>query len=207
MEIPKIVIKYKHHLLIAALVVLGISWRLMPHLPNFAPVGAIAIMAGMMFRWRRALWLPLAIIVLSDLVIGLYRGFIWTWISLAIIPLAGVLIRHLPLSWRIPLGTVSASLIFFIISNFGVWVTSGMYDHTLAGFVDCYVMALPFLRNTMISDLVFTSLLLTSFEYGTAFMRMIQRHATVRYSSPRYFASVARATERWPVLSDYTCVK
>lgn len=174
MEISKTIIKYKYHLLIAGLLLLGIGWRLMPHLPNFAPVGAIAITAGMVFRWRRAVWLPLTVVILSDLVIGLYHGFMWTWLSIALIPFVGILLRNQPLLWRIPLGALGASLLFFAISNFGVWVSSGMYAHTLAGFIDCYVMALPFLRNTMMSDLVFTSLLLTAFEYGAVLMRMRQ---------------------------------
>lgn len=151
---------------------MGVGWRLIPHLPNFAPIGAIAITAGMMFRWHKAIWIPLSIMIVSDLVIGLYQGFIWTWLSVAILPLAGVILRRLPLIWRIPTGALSASLLFFIVSNFGVWVSSGMYSHTLVGLIDCYVMALPFLRATMLSDLVFTSLLLTALEYGAVLLKI-----------------------------------
>lgn len=167
MEISKTIIKYKYLILIAGLLVIGIGWRLIPHLPNFAPIGAIAITAGMIFRWYKAVWIPLSIMIVSDLIIGLYQGFIWTWLSVAILPLAGIILRRLPQIWRIPAGALSASLLFFIVSNFGVWIASGMYSHTLAGLADCYIMALPFLRNTMLSDLVFTGILLSAFEYGS----------------------------------------
>ncbi len=166
MEISKTLKKYKYHLLIIGLLLFGVGWRLIPHPPNFAPVGAIAIASGMIFQSRRAIWLPLAIMVVSDIIIGLYHGFLWTWLAIAIIPVAGFLLQHLPLAWRIPLGAASASLLFFVISNFGVWMASGMYSHTLTGLIDCYVMALPFLRNTMLSNIIFTSLILTAFEYG-----------------------------------------
>lgn len=172
MEIPETIIKYKYHLLIAGLLLLGIGWRLIPHLPNFAPIGAIAIMAGMMFRWRRAVWLPIIIMAISDAIIGPYQGFLWTWLGVALIPLIGILLRRMPRTWRIPAGAVGASLIFFVVSNFGVWVSSGMYSHTLVGLIDCYAMALPFLRATILSDLVFTGLLLTTFEYVAVLIKV-----------------------------------
>lgn len=179
MEISKTIIKYKYLILIAGLLVIGIGWRLIPHLPNFAPIGAIAITAGMIFRWYKAVWIPLSIMIMSDLIIGLYQGFIWTWLSVAIIPIAGLLLRRLPRMWRIPAGALSASLLFFIVSNFGVWIASGMYSHTVNGLIECYIMALPFLRATLISDLVFTTMLITLFEYGTVLLAIKPMH-TVR---------------------------
>jgi len=172
MEISKTLIKYRYPLLFLGLITLGVVFRLIPHLPNFAPIGAIAIAAGLMFRWRYAMWLPIIIMVISDITIGLYHGFLWTWLSLAIIPLLGVLLRQRPLVWQIPLGSMGASLLFFIISNFGVWVSSGMYSHTLAGLIDCFVMALPFLRSTMLSDILFTSVLLVAIQYGAVILRV-----------------------------------
>ena len=180
MEISKTLSKYNYPLLIAGLLVLGVGWRLVPHLPNFAPVGAIAITAGMLLGWRRGVWISIAIMAVSDLFIGLYQGFLWTWLGIALIPLAGIALRRMPLSWRIPLGAASASLLFFVVSNLGVWVSSGMYSHTLTGFINCYVMALPFLRATMLSDIVFTGALLAVFEYGAVLIRprtALQLHA------------------------------
>lgn len=174
MEISKTIIKYRYLLIITGLLVFGIGWRLIPHLPNFAPIGAIAITAGMIFKWRKATMIPLISIIVSDLVIGLYQGFLWTWLSVAIIPIAGLMARSLPIIWRIPIGALSASLIFFVISNFGVWVSSGMYSHTLVGLAECYTMALPFLRNTIISDLYFTSILIAAFEYGSIRLKIQQ---------------------------------
>ena len=53
---------------------------------------------------------------------------------------------------------ISSSLIFFIISNFGVWVSSDMYEKNIAGLVNCYIMAIPFLKNTLISTVLFSYL-------------------------------------------------
>ena len=53
---------------------------------------------------------------------------------------------------------VSSSLIFFIISNFGVWLSGGMYEKNIAGLINCYMMAIPFLKNTMISTVFFSYL-------------------------------------------------
>ncbi|HMM62159.1 MAG TPA: hypothetical protein PKC86_01220 [Candidatus Saccharibacteria bacterium] len=176
MEIPKTLIKYRFHLLILCLILFGIGWRLIPHIPNFAPIGAIAITAGMMLHWRKAVFIPLVIMIITDITIGLYSGFIWTWLSVAIIPLAGYLLRRLPQTWRISFGALGASLIFFIVSNFGVWVASGMYSHTLTGLIDCYVMALPFLRATLVSDLVFTATFITVFEYSATLLKTRTTH-------------------------------
>lgn len=164
MEVPKIIRTHWQVLLVVSLMVFGIAWRLVPHVPNFAPIGAIALLAGMVLGWRMAIWLPISIMLVSDLVIGFYAGIEWTWISFGIIVLFAYLIRRLPTTWRLPIGALGASLLFFVVSNFGVWVASGMYAHTLSGLIDCYVMGLPFFRATLLSDLFFAVALIGSYE-------------------------------------------
>ena len=169
MEIPKVITNNKlAALLLAGIVLFGISWRLMPHVPNFAPIDAIALLGGTLLTWRKAIILPLVTMVLSDLALGLYVGFEWTWLSIVLVAFVGIAIKHLPLAWRISIGAVGGGLMFFAISNFGVWLTSGMYAHTFIGIVNCYVMAVPFFRATLISDVVFATVLLSAAEYATA---------------------------------------
>lgn len=166
MEVPKTV--NRHIILIAAasLILFGISWRLSPHVPNFAPIGAIALVASMALGWRTSLLVVAAILMVSDFFIGFYPGAEWTWLGFGLIAGFGFLIRKVPFVWKLPAGTFGASGIFFIVSNFGTWVASGMYSHDPAGLVQCYVMALPFLRATLMSDVIFTAALLAV--YGGA---------------------------------------
>ena len=160
MEVPKAVNKYLVAAVVMCLISLGIAWRLMPHFPNFTPIGAIALTVGMALGWRKSLLVVMAIMVISDYVIGFYLGMQWTWLSFGLIAGLGLLTRNLSLAWRIPLGVFGTSGLFFLVSNFGTWISSGMYSLDVPGLMQCYYMALPFLRATLSSDLLFVTLLL-----------------------------------------------
>ncbi len=164
MEVPKAVNRYPVAAVVLSLISFGIAWRLFPHLPNFAPIGAIALIVGMMLGWRKSLLVVMAIMAISDYVIGFYPGMQWTWLSFGLVACFGLLIRNLSLAWRIPLGVFGTSGVFFLVSNFGTWISSGMYSLDVPGLMQCYYMALPFLRATLLSDLLFVTLLLTVHE-------------------------------------------
>lgn len=160
MEIPKTLDKRTSAILITVLLVLGIAWRLTPHLPNFAPIGAIALLGGMLFGWKRSLLLLVTTLFVTDLLLGAYPGMGWTWLGFGLIVGLGQFIKSLPLIWRIPVGAFGSSIIFFVVSNFGTWLSSGMYTHDVPGFIQCYVMALPFYKATLLSDIFFFSALI-----------------------------------------------
>lgn len=158
MEIRKI--KIEPRLVIALLLIaLGIAMRLLPHEPNFAPVGAIALFGGAILGWQTAVWLPLAIMMGADMLIGFYPGMLFTWTGFVIVSLFGTLLRRCGLLTRISLGAIGSGIIFYVISNFGVWMTSGMYPATIPGLLDCYYMALPFLRTSLLADLFYSAIL------------------------------------------------
>lgn len=159
MEISKTLTDNKLLVAIIAMVTLGVFWRLMPHVPNFAPIGAIALTAGTLLSKKQSALLLFAIMLITDSAIGFYAGFEWTWLALAFVIPLGSAIKRLPFAAKTSLGAISASLVFFVISNFGVWLTSGMYQLSFSGLVKTYVMALPFFGNTLISDFVFSSAL------------------------------------------------
>lgn len=184
MEVPKAIDKRIVATLLVTLILCGIIWRLIPHLPNFAPIGAIALVSGTILGWRKSLLAVGSIMLLSDIVLGFYSSTAWTWLGLGLIGGVGFLIKNLPPPTRIVIGALSASLLFFAVSNFGTWVASGMYSYDLAGFIQCYVMALPFFKATLLSDMVFTGLLLTAYE---AFVSYYGRRpaVTVLLGSPR----------------------
>lgn len=141
------------------LVLLAIGLRLLPHADNFAPMTAVAIFSGVILPRKLALWVPLAAIVASDVMIGFYNTILVTWACYAIIALASSHYLR-KLSFRRGLGmSLSASMFFFLLTNFATWIWSGMYAHTFAGFIQCYEMAVPFFRNSVASDLFYVGLL------------------------------------------------
>lgn len=170
MEIPKLTVN-KSLIIGIVLVVLGVVLRLIPHVPNFAPIGAIALFAGAILGWRIALWLPLSAMILSDLVIGFYPGIGYTWGSFVLIVLFGMMLRKNNMLVKTAFGGFASATIFFIVSNFGVWASSGMYQHTFAGIIQCYTMALPFFRMTLVSDLFFSGVLFGTYALAMYLVR------------------------------------
>ena len=143
MEIRKSSVKVQ--LTIAAtLVAFGVLLRFSPHIPNFAPIGAIALFGGAMLGRKFAVGLPLAAMVISDIFIGFYQGILFTWLGFALVATFAMLLKNKKFTQRVAIGAPAAAIIFYLVSNFGVWLTSGMYSLTLAGFIDCYVQDYPF---------------------------------------------------------------
>src|SRR5581483_1136179 len=168
MEAAKTMKKSHIHAAIAiSLVFIGVSFRLLPHPANFAPVAAIAIFGGAVLPRRLAVWTPLLAMITSDAIIGFHGLIAVTWGCYALIALASSHWLRTPKFFRGAFLTVSSSIFFFVVTNFAVWVWSGMYDHTLNGLIRCYTLALPFFRNTLLSDLIYTAALFPIFALAT----------------------------------------
>ena len=157
-------------LIAIALVGFGVAMRLLPHPANLAPVGAIALFGGAVLPKRYGWWLPLAIMMVSDLFLGSYNGILFTWLGFLLVGLFGLTLRDKSNWFRVPIGALSGAMIFFVVSNFGVWLQGGLYDHTWAGLALCYELALPFLRNTLIGDLLYSGLLFGVYALATQFV-------------------------------------
>jgi len=139
-----------------ALILLAVSLRIIPHPANFAPVSAIAIFGGAKLPRKLALSVPLFAMVISDLIIGLHNLVLVTWGCYMLIALASHLWLKKVTIVRTTITAIAASLFFFIVTNFAVWLWSGMYAHTAQGFIRCFTLALPFFRNTLLSDVTYT---------------------------------------------------
>jgi hypothetical protein len=141
------------------LIIFAISLRLLPHPANFAPVGAVCLFGAMVLPRRVGWWLPLLIMGVSDVFLGFYSSLPFTWFSFLAVAGIGLWLSKWQSWWRVPVGVASGALAFFIISNFGVWAMSGLYSHSLSGLVQCYGMAIPFFRVSLLSDVCYSAIL------------------------------------------------
>ena len=129
--------------------------RIIPHPPNFTPILATAILAPQIFT--KKLYLSIFLIILamfiSDLFIGIHKYIIFTYIPLILIIIMSNSFDKVKTS--ILVMAISSPLIFFLISNFGVWALSNFYAKDLNGLMQSYILALPFLKNTFTSTIFF----------------------------------------------------
>ena len=145
----------KEILPISLILLLAFS-RLMPHPPNFTPIIAGAIFMPFMVQRSFGIVMPLVIMLVSDLIIGLHGLIFWTYGSLGLITFLSY--QYIKKKFISVLKVASVSpIIFFLLTNFGVWLTSTAYSPDLAGLINSYILALPFLANSLISTILFSS--------------------------------------------------
>jgi hypothetical protein len=155
-----------HSRLLAILtaVLAAAALRLVPHPPNFTPIGAMALFSGAYLANRKlAFAAPLAAMLLSDAVLGFHSGMPFVYGSVALIVLIGWLGLKRISSLRVVSAALISSLLFFVVTNFGTWALSGMYPLTATGLAACYVAAIPFFQNTVVGDLFYAGLLFGGF--------------------------------------------
>ncbi len=146
-------------------VIFAVAARL-PFMPppwNFTPVMAALLYFGARGS-RRHLWLPLALLIASDLILDKYvyaYPFSWdlflTWGWYAAILFLGTALRKNAKPLTIAGAALTGSVSFFLISNFGVWAATNMYAKTVSGLMTCYAAGLPFFRRTLEGDLLYTA--------------------------------------------------
>ena len=146
---------------ISLILILALA-RLIPHPPNFTPIIAVAIMSGYFFKNINLSFLVLIVAMLvSDLFIGFYENVIFVYASLLLITFIFYKISNKISFKNLFIYGFAGSLIFFIVSNFGVWAlgSPGVYDiayeKNLNGLIQCYILAIPFFGNTFLSTLIF----------------------------------------------------
>lgn len=140
--------------------------RVIPHIPNFAPITAMALFGGTYLGKRYALTLPLLAMLLSDLVIGFdsIESRFTVYGSFLLIGLIGLWLKNHRSFQNIIFATISSSVLFFVITNFGVWAFGIMYPKTAVGLVACFTAAIPFFRNTMVGDMFYVAVLFGGYE-------------------------------------------
>jgi len=135
--------------------------RIIPHPPNFTPVIAIAVFMPYLTRnLYSAMLVPLSAMFVSDLYLGFHSSMFWVYTSI----LLGTTLSQYTISMKktyVHLGSnaLLSSTIFFIVTNFAVWMSGSMYPLTIDGLLLCYTMAIPFFGNTLAGTLFYVSLL------------------------------------------------
>lgn len=155
------------------IIFIGALLRVIPHAANFAPIGAIALFGGAYLNKKSAILVPLLAMILSDFFIGFdsLTSRLTVYGAFGLIGLVGMLVARRKNVYTVIGGSLAASTIFFLVTNFAFFYSTKMYDHNLSGIIAAYTAGIPFARNTFLSDLVYTAAFFGSYEFVTRFAR------------------------------------
>ena len=150
---------------LVGMILLAAVIRLLPHYPNFTPIGAMALFGGAYFSKKYlAFVIPFAAMFLTDLVLGFHATMWAVYLSFGLIVVIGMLMINKVKLSNVFLASVSASVLFFVITNFAMWMVGGIYSTDLKGLVECYAAAIPFFHYTLLGDLFYVGLMFGVFE-------------------------------------------
>jgi hypothetical protein len=151
-------------LALVSIILMAAAARLIPHPPNMTPIAAVALFGGAYFADRRLAFLvPLAALFLSDLVIGFHPHMEIVYLSFALIVAIGLWLQKNRTAFPIAGAVLFSSVLFFAVTNFGVWAFGTMYPMTWDGLAACYVAAIPFFRNELLGDALYATALFGGF--------------------------------------------
>ena len=161
-------------------VLLAAASRLIPHPANVTPIAAMALFGGAHFSNRVAAFLvPLSAMILSDLILGFHSTMPFVYGSFVLIVLIGTLLRRRRTVPAVGVAAMASSVLFFLVTNFGVWVTGTLYPKTWTGLVTAYVAGLPFFRNTVLGDLFYVAVLFGGFAFLERYIPALREDQTV----------------------------
>jgi len=148
-----------------SVIIIAAILRIIPHPPNIIPITALSLFSGAMIHRKVGFLIPLSAMLLSDIFLGFHSVVPYVYGSFVLITFIGrSLLQEKKGLLRIFSASLSSSVLFFIITNFGVWVTSGMYIKDVNGLMNSYIMGLPFFKNTVFGDLFYSFSLFYGYE-------------------------------------------
>lgn len=154
----------KEKLFPVLVVLAAVLMRFLPHPANVAPIAAMALFGGAYLNKKYAIFLPLVVMFASDLFLGFHKTMPFVYGSFLIASIIGISLKNKVKIKPVLGASLLSSVIFYVVTNFGVWLTSGMYEMTFLGLIKCYVMAIPFFRNTLAGDLFYTVMMFGGYE-------------------------------------------
>lgn len=157
---------YVRYFAILGFILFGAMSRFLPHPPNFTAMNAIALFSAYSIGS-----LPLSIVtvftsmLMADFVIGFHSIMLYVYLSFALIVSLGHFLKQTTSTLKLSLISTTSSILFFIVTNFGVWLTSSMYSKTIEGLMTCYIAAVPFISNQVFGDIFYTILLVKGWQF------------------------------------------
>jgi riboflavin transporter FmnP len=145
-------------------IVLAVILRLISHMPNVAPIAAMALFGGTYLNKKYALIVPLVSMFISDIFLGFHASMPMVYGSFFITGFIGLWLRNHKTMGTVIGASLASSVLFFLLTNFNFWYAMPLYPKTFAGMIEAYVAAIPFFRNTVLGDLCYTSLFFGSYE-------------------------------------------
>jgi len=149
----------KGALIIAVMLLASLSRYIFADIPNITPILAMALFAGAMFKNNIIAYIiPVGAMIISDYFIGFHETSWVIYIAFAMIAFLGTKTNEKSI---LSIGTfsISSALLFFVVTNFAIWTLGAYFPMTLSGLIECYTMAIPFFRNTLLSTLAFSGIL------------------------------------------------
>ena len=142
-------------LYIISIISIAVLYRLIPHPYNFSPLYSLALFSGYKLNNKTALITILLAMIISDYQLGFYNTMVFNYLSFGLIIFIGSLfIKNINIK-NVLLASITSSLVFYLISNFGVWLLSELYTKNTAGLYQCYYLAIPFLQNSFLSTIFY----------------------------------------------------
>ena len=154
----------KEKLFPVLVVLVAVLMRFLPHPANVAPIAAMALFGGAYLNKKYAVILPMAVMLISDLFLGFHKTMPFVYGSFLIASIIGISLKNKVKIKPVLGASLLSSVIFYVVTNFGVWLTTGMYEMTFLGLIKCYVLAIPFFRNTLAGDLFYTVMMFGGYE-------------------------------------------
>jgi hypothetical protein len=144
--------------LISLFSIIAVVFRLIPHPENMTPLVALALLSGLIFGSSSvaAIVFPLVAMLVSDFVLGFHPVSVFVYGAMVLTPLFSRFVRERSF-FSLTYVTLGSSFSFFVITNFGHWMLTEMYQKTWTGLIECYVAAIPFLFKSAAGDLMFAS--------------------------------------------------
>jgi hypothetical protein len=141
---------------IAAMVVIAALASLIPHPPNFTPLAAMALFAGAHLNRRAAFIVAIGALLIRDLVIGFHILMPAVYVCYLFNVFVGQRLNGIHTPRRVVTASVLGSVVFFLVSNFAVWALLNTFPKTPQGLLACYTAGIPYFRNTLASDLLYS---------------------------------------------------
>jgi hypothetical protein len=179
--------KSKNILIGILLIAVAVVFRVKQPIDNFAPVTAIALFAGYLFQNKKqGIAIALLASLVGDIIISyinkyalFHDTFVFVYGSYALIALLGSGLNSGKFKWnKLAVFGLTSSLLFFVFTNFGTWLMGNMYAKDFGGLVNCFVAAVPFYKNSFLSDLIYVPLIFGIYQFATRKSHLLSKEYT-----------------------------